>query len=186
MFLLPVFNFFGKDKYRQKEVKASKYDVWVFGYHRIGWKVCEALTEKNIHFAVVDFDPDSISKLKHRGVPAYFGDASDVEFLEQLPLQKSKMVISTLPEEDDQKTLIKHIRKKTKKTIIIANLYHVESLAELYGAGANYVMMPHLLGGNWISNVIKEKPWTRRTFHTLKKDQNEEMKLRYTVGTHLE
>jgi Kef-type K+ transport system membrane component KefB len=182
--LLPVFNFFGKDKYRQKEIKAEKYDVWVFGYHRIGWKVCEALAEKKIKFAVIDFDPASISKLKHRGIPAYFGDAADVEFLEQLPLQKAKIVISTLPEVDDQKTLIEHVRKKTKDILIVANLYHIESLAELYGAGANYVMMPHLLGGNWMASVLKDKPWTKRTFKNLKKEQREEMKLRYTLGTH--
>lgn len=183
-FLLPFFDMFGKDKYRQAEAKADKYDVWVFGYHRIGWKVCEGLAEKGIKYAVVDFNPVAISKLKHRGIPAFFGDAADVEFLETLPLDRSKVIISTLPEVDDQLTLVRHVRGLTKKTHIIANLYHIDSLKTLYDAGASYVLMPHLVGGNWMSTVLKEKPWTKKTFSDLKKSQKEEMKLRYTQGTH--
>src|SRR3990167_3875655 len=55
--LLPLFLLFGKDRYRQQEKRRLKYDVWVFGYHRIGWKVCEALAARGVSFAVVDFNP---------------------------------------------------------------------------------------------------------------------------------
>jgi len=182
--MLPLFEFFGKDKYRQKEEKIKRYHVWVFGYHRIGWKVCETLTNMGVSFAVVDFNPATISKLKHRGIPAYYGDASDVEFLSQLHLEKAKMVISTLPEVDDQHTLIRHIRKRSKRTIIIANLYEIESLNKLYRAGADYVMMPHLLGGSWMATVLQDKRWSKKTFATYKQEQKKEMTLRATAGTH--
>ncbi|MBU0661281.1 cation:proton antiporter [Patescibacteria group bacterium] len=183
-FFIPFFDLFGKDRHRQKDEKIPVYDVLVFGYHRIGWKVCEALAEKGQTFAVIDFNPDAVQKLKRIGIPAYFGDAADVEFLEQLPFAKVKMVVSTLPEVDDQVTLIKHIRQVSKQIKIIANLYKIESLHELYNAGADYVMMPHLLGGNWIAGVLKDKPWTKKTFTDLQKLQKKEMHLRYTVGTH--
>lgn len=184
-FLMPVFAFFGRDKYRQKEDKENKYDVWVFGYHRIGWRVCEALQEKKVSFAVVDFDPHAIAKLKRRGIKAYFGDAADVEFLETLPLEKSKMVISTLPEPDDQETLIRHIRSKSPKPVVITNLYRLEHMEELYQAGADYVMMPHMLGGNWLAEILRDKPWTKRTFKQLKSNQKGEMDLRHSHGLHL-
>ncbi len=178
----PFLNLFGRDKNKQHEKEQENYDVWVFGYHRIGWKVCEALSEKNVSFAVVDYNPDSISKLKHRGIPAFFGDAADVEFLDGLPLEKAKMVVSTIPEADDQKTLIQHIRRENKKAIIVANLYHNTHLDDLYEEGANYVMMPHLLGGQWIADVLKDKAWTKHSFKDLRKEQKEEMRLRFTTG----
>ncbi|PIR04538.1 MAG: hypothetical protein COV59_00225 [Candidatus Magasanikbacteria bacterium CG11_big_fil_rev_8_21_14_0_20_39_34] len=181
-FLLPIFQIFGKDGQRQREDKEEKYDVWVFGYHRIGWKVCEALAEKNVRFAVVDFDPTALSRLKHRGIPAYFGDAADVEFLYTLPLEKSRLILSTLPEVDDQITLIEHVRSLGGKSRIIANLYHSEHMDDLYGAGADYVMMPHLLGGDWVASLLREKPWTKHTFRVLKKEQKKEMKLRFSSG----
>ncbi len=182
-FFLPIFNFFGKDKYQQLEKDQEPFTVWVFGYHRIGWKVVEALQEKKIRFAVVDFDPKAISRLKHRGMDAYFGDAADVEFLSTLPLEKSKLIISTLPESDDQVTMIKYVRGKSEKPFIIANLYENKYLEDLYESGADYVMMPHLLGGSWVSNILKNEPWTKRTFGRLRKEQKEEMKLRFSSDT---
>jgi Kef-type K+ transport system membrane component KefB len=183
-FLIPFFNIFGKDKHLQKEEGDKKYEVIIFGYHRIGWKLCEALAEKKITYAVVDFNPDAVQKLKHRGIPCYFGDAADVEFLSSLPFSEAKLVISTLPEPDDQLVLIKHIKNLTPKTHIIANLYHNTCLKELYDAGADYIMMPHLLGGNWVASVLKDSPWTKKTFQLLRQEQKEEMKLRFTAGTH--
>jgi Kef-type K+ transport system membrane component KefB len=179
-FLLPVFQLFGEDKHTQREDKAVMYDVWVFGYHRIGWKVCESLREQKISFAVVDFNPGAIRKLHARGIPAFFGDAADVEFLEQLPLEKAKMIISTLPEYDDQKTMIRHVRSKSKKPIIVVNLYHTDHLDDMYKAGATYVMMPHLLGGAWMAEILKDHPWTKTFFKELKGKQKEEMKLRFS------
>ncbi len=183
-FLLPFFALFGKDKYLQKESKEEVYDVLVFGYHRIGWKVCEALAEKKVSYAVVDFNPVALAKLHRRGIPAYFGDASDVEFLDTLPIPKAKMIISTLPAADDQKTLFNHVRKFSQRILCIGNLYHAESLDELYKSGADYVMMPHFLGGNWMANVLKDKSWTKKTFTDLKKQQKREMSLRFTAEMH--
>lgn len=181
---VPVFNLFGKDKYQQPEEKNDPFTVWVFGYHRIGWKVCEALQKKNVRFAVVDFDPKAVEKMRGMGIPAFFGDAADVEFLESLQLEKAKLVISTLPEPDDQVTLVKFIRSKTDKTFIITNLYHVNHLEDLYEAGASYVMMPHLMGGNWMADILTSEAWTKKTFDGLKKDQKEEMRMRVAVDVH--
>ncbi|MCF6277041.1 MAG: cation:proton antiporter [Candidatus Magasanikbacteria bacterium] len=181
--ILPILKKFGKDVQQEIEVK-TEYPVWIFGYHRMGWKICEALKEKGMKFAVVDYDPNTIKKLKQRDIPAFFGDASDVEFLEELPLEKAKLIISTIPEVNDQKTLISHIRQHSKKIYIISTLFHVKYLRELYKEGADYVMLPHLLGGEWIANTLKENKWGKKLFNDLKKEQKEELKLRFTEGTH--
>lgn len=178
---LPLFSWFGQDRYQQIDDKVETYDVWVFGYHRIGWRICETLKEMNVKFAVVDFSPDAVSKLKHRGIPVYFGDAADMEFLSELPLEKAKMIVSTLPEQDDQRALIQHVRFRSKRTRIVANLYHTSNLHTLYDAGADYVMMPHLLGGAWMSRVLHDEPWTKHTFKKLREEQRQELKLRFTT-----
>jgi Kef-type K+ transport system membrane component KefB/Trk K+ transport system NAD-binding subunit len=182
--LLPVFNMFGPDKHRQQEEIKKPYHVWVFGYHRMGWKICEALKQKNIRFAVVDFNPKIIERLQKRGIPAFFGDAADVEFLESLPLHKAKLIISTLPEAEDQLALIAHLKKAKRPPRIIVNLYHNKYLNQLYAAGADYVMMPHLLGGSWIAHILRTKPWTKPTFEKLKREQEDDMKLKFTRDNH--
>lgn len=182
--LRPIFEKFGKEKYHQKTLKEKNFPVWIFGYHRIGWKICEALTKQKTDFAVVDYNPETVEKLKKRKIPAFYGDAADVEFLENLPIEKAKIIISTIPQPDDQKILITHIRRQNPNAFIIASLYHNTYLDDLYEAGADYIMMPHLLTGEWLAEMIKKKKWTKKTFHHLRKHQKTEMKLRYTEGTH--
>lgn len=172
--LKPAFDIFGKDKYTQKISTEEKIDFWVFGYHRIGWKVCEALEEKGEKFAVVDFNHEAINKLEKRGITAFFGDISDVEFLEMLPLEKSKMIISTLPDPEDQSVFISYVRSVNKKAFIIATLNHNMYLKDLYRMGADYVMMPHLLGGVWVHDLLKEKPLSEKTFADLRERQKKD------------
>ncbi|TAN33048.1 hypothetical protein EPN28_03550 [Patescibacteria group bacterium] len=186
-FLKPFFALFGKDNRTQKEDDAASYDVWVFGYHRIGWKVCEALIEKKIKFAVVDYNPEIISKLKKRGVPSYFGDASDIEFLDALPLGEAKLIISTLPTVEDQRALIAHVKHNGKirrgrarqAPFFIASLYDDAYLQELYEMGADYVMMPHLLGGQRIYDVLKRGHWAKEGLKKLRQYQKDEHNSRF-------
>lgn len=177
----PFFKLFGKDKYRSPENKTEKFDVLVFGYHRLGWKICDTLKGLKIPFAVIDFDPIAISKMEERKIPYYFGDATDIELLEELPLGKAKMIISTMPSTNSQITMIKYVRRKYKDPVIIANLSYSRFLEELYEAGADYVMMPHLIGGEWLSEIIKSKKWKKAEMKKLVKAQKTSMLLKHTL-----
>ena len=177
----PLFNIFGKDKYKTPEEEKRQYDVLVFGYHRLGWKICETLKEMNISFAVVDFDPRAIKKLKERDIPYYFGDATDVELLSEIPLGKTKMIISTMPSTHSQLTMIKNVRENYPKPIIITTLSYSRFLQEMYDAGADYVMLPHLVCGNWLDSILKNESWNRRTMKKLIREQNEQRKLKFNL-----
>lgn len=172
-FMLPFFKFFGPDKHRQSESVPAVYDTWVVGYHRIGIKVCHALTKNGSNFSVIDCDPKIINESMSRNIPSFFGDISDIEFLESIPITGAKMIVMTIPSLEDQINLIKHVRKMNSKLIILANAYHYEQSNELYSAGADFVMMPHLLGADMISGMLMEKRLTKRYFKTLKTKQKD-------------
>ncbi|HMB66231.1 MAG TPA: cation:proton antiporter, partial [Patescibacteria group bacterium] len=165
-----------------KEKDDSGYEVLVFGYHRLGWKICDSLQKTGHSFAVVDFDPVAIEKLKKRDIPYYFGDASDVDFLTEVFSQKTKMVISTLPEFDDQVILVRQLRNINQKAVFIGNLSHVKFLNILYEEGADFVIIPHLLAGSWMAELIETKKCNRHTFRSLRSKQKQEMRLRCTLG----
>ena len=170
-FLLPFFRLFGPDKHQQAERATETYDAWIIGYHRIGIKVADAMSELNTNFAVVDFDTAAIARLRKANIPFYFGDIADVEFLEGLPIAQSKMIIMTVPAVDDQINLIKYVRKFNDTVLIIGNAYHRADAETLYQHGAGFVMMPHLLGGQWISKVLRGEKWDAATLTQLKIEQ---------------
>ncbi|MFA5942582.1 MAG: cation:proton antiporter [Candidatus Paceibacterota bacterium] len=172
-FLLPWFNLFGADRHRQAEKVSEMFDVWIVGYHRIGRYVAESLHEAGLKIAVVDYDPDATRRIHDKHISLFFGDASDLEFIENLPLAQAKLVVLTIPALDDQLTVLQHMRQSRSGTFIVANAYQYAEIKELYAAGADYVMMPHLVGGNWIAGVLKKGEWTMDAFTQLRDEQAE-------------
>jgi len=180
-FLKPILDKFGKDRYKEKKIKNENFEVLVFGYHRLGWKICEALTAKKKSFAVIDCDPTAINKLIRRKIPHFFGEAGDIDFLQDLPIENTKMIISTLPNAVDQLALVHYIKSIDEKKIIISSLSHINFLDDLYRAGVDYVLVPHLISGQWISEILQEKQWSKKTFLNLKNKQKNEMQLKYNL-----
>ena len=176
-FLLPIFLLFGHDRHIQKEDPKESFDVMVFGYHRAGWRIGEALVKLKLSFAAVDFNPAHIARLKNYEIREFFGDASDVEFLKALPMDKTKIIISTIPSPEDQLVLFNYIRSKYKKAVIIGTLYDKKYLEKLYEAGADYIILPHLISGTWMANLIAKGVLKRKSsWEALRKIQGHELK----------
>jgi FlaA1/EpsC-like NDP-sugar epimerase len=173
--LRPLLKRFGKDYFVAPELGHAQYDIWIFGYHRIGVKLGEALLSKKIKFAAVDYDPAVINELADKNVGAFFGDAADVEFLDELPIKTAKMIVSTIPQIDDTLTLIKTMRRHNKNATIIVCSYNAQDAKLLYKHGADFVVLPSLLGGQYLGDLLKKKNWNKKTFEALHKQQLKEL-----------
>jgi Kef-type K+ transport system membrane component KefB len=176
VFLRPLLSVFSKEKYHQHEEQSKVYDVWIIGYHRIGWSVVEALRGKERSFAVIDFDPNVIEQLQRERIPAYFLDIADATLLSELPLDKAQLIVSTIPNIENQISFIKHVRSHSSKPVIVANAPEAKYMQSLYEAGADYVMTPHLLGGKWIGHLIAVERVGRPEFEKLRHDQQLEIR----------
>ncbi|MBI5135396.1 cation:proton antiporter [Candidatus Uhrbacteria bacterium] len=170
--LQPLFRWFGPDRYRQPNAAAAVYDIWVVGHHRIGSRVCQALKALKANFSVIDYDPDAIRAMREQQIPSIFGDVADIEFLEQLRLASARLVIMTIPSVDDQVNLIEHVRRLNPRIMVLGNAYQKEDASTLYEAGADYVMMPHAMGADWIVSTLKQKKLTKKFFSQLRSEQS--------------
>lgn len=176
-FLLPVFLMFGQDKYIQRESRRESFKAIVFGYHRTGWKIGNALKNIGLNFAAVDFNPENVTRLTDHDIKSFFGDMSDVEFLKSLPLDKTRYIFSTIHSPEDQLVLLDYLKSRKKKMVIICTLYNKKYLEKLYEAGADYVMLPHLLSGTWISGLISKGILSqKKSLEKLRKVQVKELK----------
>jgi len=151
----PFLKIFEKKKIRREIKLKEKYDTILFGYNRIGYSILNSLKKMKKKYLVVDFNPDTINDLNKFGVPALYGDVYDRELLDDLPLNKLDLAVSTIPELETNELLIEAIREKNKKTIIILRAHSIGDALKLYEAGANYVLTPHFLGGEYVAKMIK-------------------------------
>lgn len=176
-FLLPLFRLFGPDKFQQLERKPKQFEAWVVGYHRIGMRVVAALREMKTKTAIIDFDPATVTRLRRDKLPFYFGDIADIEFLSELPLHDSRLVVMTIPAVDDQLNLIRLLRRTPGGPLIIANAYHRPDAERLYKEGADFVTMPHYWGGEWIASLLRKYKWEPKALARLRRQQRENFSL---------
>jgi Kef-type K+ transport system membrane component KefB len=147
---------FERKKIKEKNLLEKSYDAMLFGYNRIGFNILNSLKTSNQNYLVIDFNPDTIANLQKFSIPCLYGDVDDSEFLDELPLKKIKLAISTIPEFETNSLLIEQIRDANPKAIIIGRAHTIKEALDLYKIGADYVLTPHFLGGEYVAKMIGE------------------------------
>ncbi|MAF34896.1 hypothetical protein CMO91_03555 [Candidatus Woesearchaeota archaeon] len=132
----------------------SKYDVIIFGANRIGRVVIDQLKKKHKNMLVVEYNPSTVKELQKDKISVILGDVSDAEVIDAVPLKHAKMVVSTVTDPKASLLLLSHGSKKTK---IIVTAEQPRDALMLYKAGAEHVIIPHLMGALHLSKLIKKK-----------------------------
>ncbi len=130
------------------------YGALLFGYDRVGSLFVQSFKKLDLEYGVVDINPESVIRMKNEGIPGLYGDASDVEFLQELELGTVKMVVSTIPDLQINLLLIDTIRRTNPRAIIVTISHYPDEAKELYLRGATYVIMPHYLGARFAARMI--------------------------------
>lgn len=147
---------FEKKRIKEKRKISKKTDAVLFGYNRIGFGILTSLKKIKKNYLVVDFNPNVVSDLKKLGIPSVYGDVDDDSLLRELPLKNLKLAISTIPDFETNELLIETIKTENPKTIVIVRAHTIEDSMELYKKGADYVLTPHFLGGEYLAKMLKE------------------------------
>ncbi|MBI3051084.1 cation:proton antiporter [Candidatus Woesearchaeota archaeon] len=131
-------------------------EVILCGQNRIGYSICRKLREMKKRFLVVDHDPDVIDGLIQEGIPCIYGDIGEAEVQAKLKLGQVSMLISTIPDSGSNVMLIKTLKQQNRRAIAIVTSDQAAEALALYAAGADYVIMPHFIGGDHASVLIEK------------------------------
>ena len=151
--------FFEKEQIHEvgsRTAKLPEDHIVLIGCNRTGEDILEFLKKKEAPYLVLDFSPEVIQQLEAQEVPCLFGDVSDEEILTQLNLEKAKIIISTVPSLDDNLFLVSWVKAKSAKALVLVTASYPEEEEALYRAGADYVILPHLLGGKHVAHLLAE------------------------------
>jgi len=115
--LSPLLSIFErKVPHRELEAEASADghnlpDVVVIGLGRYGGELATQLKAAGLDVLGVDLDPDAVRESSLHGIPVKFGDAIDADLVDTLPLHPQGWVVSTLPDFDSNRTLMRLLRE---------------------------------------------------------------------------
>jgi len=168
-FISPVLSIFEKSNTQEKkETLRKNYKAILFGYNRIGFSLIKSFEKIKEDCLVVDFNPETIKKLEERKINSIYGDATDLDFLEDLDLKNVNLIVSTIPEKNTNMLILKNTRESSNQPIIILMAHNIEDALDFYKEGADYVILPHFVGGDHISEVVTKFKYNRKEYQKLK------------------
>lgn len=129
--------------------------VIIFGYHRMGFQILRTLKQMKQDVLIVDFNPDTIDQLRRQNIPSVFGDAADPDLLETVNIKQARLVISTIPYLDVNLALIAALKRHRHVAVVMTATTLDDALA-MYEAGADHVILPHFLGGEYVAAMLEE------------------------------
>src|SRR3989339_114827 len=166
----------------EKSMSFDKYDVIIFGCHRLGGGLAKEMKQMKVNYIIIDHDPDVIKALTAQRIPCLYGSADNVDLIDGLPFDKCKLVISTIPDPDVNLTLLAHLQSRHRRVNFIGMADHAHQAQELYGAGATYVIMPHYLGRRYIVDLFRKNKLDLAKYQQEKKKHVFDLPLVETSG----
>jgi voltage-gated potassium channel Kch len=118
----------------------------------------------------VDFDPLAIKKMQARDIPFKYGDAEDVEFLQDIGFHDARLVVSSIPDFKTNLLIVQYYRKNNYTGVVITTAHDIKNARELYVAGATYVVMPHYLGAHHASKLISKFGFDIASFEPIRNE----------------
>jgi Kef-type K+ transport system membrane component KefB len=157
----------GEAKVRDKAREG--YKLVLFGYHRGGHEFVKAFRDMHKSYVVVDYDPEVIETLERQHIHHVYGDATDYELLDEINIHKSELIVSMLGDYRTNQLLLGFVLEDNEDAIFICHANDFDDAAKLYEAGAAYVMLPHYIGSERMSNFLRHNGTQKAAFEKYRK-----------------
>lgn len=162
-----------------KKLNKKDYDIVIFGYGRFGSNVYTMLSKNHKDILLVDEHPGIIDHLQKNNIPCIYGDMGDIDFLHEINIKHSKMIMSTVKKFDENMVLLKTIKQINPNTIIVLVSNHIYEAIKLYEQWADYVVLPHYIWVDHTSLMIEEYGFDIQKFIDNKKTLVNDLKSRH-------
>lgn len=129
------------------KIKKLTNHYLIAGFGRVGRRVAVEFARRGVPFLIIEADPQCINREIDSGMLFLQGDATDEDVLKQANIDDAHTLISTLPQEAQNVYLTLTARHMNSRLKIIARADFEEGETKLRRAGANHVIIPHILGG---------------------------------------
>ncbi len=159
-------------------LKDKNHNVILFGYNRIGYDILKSLKKIKGKTLVIDHDPAVIPLVSRQGYDCIYGDANDIELLDEIDFRKMKMVISTIPSRETNLLIQEKVNEENEDCMFIPVSHEINEAEDLYDAGASYVILPHFLGGRHMSKMLEKYKMSHSKFSKERRNHLEHLAMR--------
>lgn len=156
---------FERKKVKETGEHYDRYEALLFGYKRGGSEFTKVFERLNKRYIVIDYDPEAVDDLERQGIPYIYGDATDLEMLNEINFDHVKLVVSVMTDHQSNLFLLQQLEKRNPNAVVICHADSVQDAIELYGLGASFVVMPHFIGNEKVGAFIRKNGFKKTEFN---------------------
>ncbi|MDP3986385.1 MAG: cation:proton antiporter [Candidatus Veblenbacteria bacterium] len=179
--LAPYLTWFERKQVTERATQTSELSnhVVIFGCDRLGERLMHAVRTLSWPLLVIDFDPETVARLNAQGINCLYGDINDLDILERGQLTRARLVISTVPDLKDNQLLLQDLAQRGAQVPVYVTADTWQDTQALYTAGATYVIFPHYLSGERMSDLLKELTLNPHAITSRREQHLNDLKLHY-------
>jgi len=115
----------------------ERVDAIVVGCGRVGRLVSEMLTRHGIKHILIESDPVAVTRCRQQGLPVYYGDATNAQFLKRCGIILAKGVVLTINKPAVVEEIITAVRALRETILIVARASDADHARHLYKIGVS-------------------------------------------------
>ncbi len=123
-----------------KEISDLNNHVIILGFGRVGQMVARLLEAEKVNYIAIDIDAEHVSTERSNGKPIYLGDASNIDMINAISMNRASSVIITLSNEISLKKTSRTISALYPQLPIIVRAKDLSRAEEYYAAGATIIV----------------------------------------------
>lgn len=145
---------------KRKEMKMKKVihsmsgHTIVCGFGRMGEVICNELHRSQVKFVVIEKRLELIKRLKDLHYNYVEGDAAHDDYLMEAGIESAKVLVSAVDDDSDGLYIALAGRSMNKDLYIIIRANNVKTKARILRAGANRVILPHIMSGKKVADSV--------------------------------
>ncbi len=139
---LPLSHMLKFGRFQENEFKRPQLEnhVIVVGFGLNGRNVSRVLSWAGIAFVVLEMNPETVRTEKKRGVPIFYGDASEEAVLSHADVADARSLVVAISDASATRRIVELARKINPSLYIIARTRYTSEVDPLYSLGANEVI----------------------------------------------
>ena len=127
--------------YRTETRAISKRDhVIIIGFGLNGRNLARVLRMSGIPYVVLELNIDTVTEMKKKGEPIYYGDGTSVEVLHRLGIKRARMLVIAISDPVATRRIVSIARQENPELYIIVRTRYTIEVDELRRLGADEVI----------------------------------------------
>jgi monovalent cation:H+ antiporter-2, CPA2 family len=112
----------------------------IVGFGLNGRNVARVAKVAGIPYGVIEMNPQTVRVESSKGEPIYYGDASQEAVLEEVGVQKARVVVVVISDPLAMRKIAAAVRKENPNVFLIVRTRFVTEMESLYAIGVNQVI----------------------------------------------